>query len=174
MGNSSSKRGKEKGLTLPRSQPPSSSTQPTVDAMQYWSFDNKEKWEDAMLKVISYIEREVNRKYKSQLELPEDLYPEIVKWIPRRSYRVFFDMKADKEKLGRIEFQLFNKIVPKTAEVRLASPSRPRPLKLLTKTKKTQNFRALCTGEKGNCKVAKTKKLHYKGSIFHRVIPDFS
>jgi ATP-dependent RNA helicase DDX18/HAS1 len=63
--------------------------------------------------------------------------------------RVFFDLAVGKKKLGRVTFELFANIVPKTAE----------------------NFRALCTGEKGRGKFG--KNLHYKGSRFHRVIPGF-
>ena len=63
--------------------------------------------------------------------------------------RVFFDIDIAGKDAGRIEMELFSDIVPKTAE----------------------NFRALCTGEKGVGKLG--KKLHYKGSSFHRVIPQF-
>merc|ERR1712127_1034597 len=62
---------------------------------------------------------------------------------------VYFDLSANGTHLGRVRFQLFNDVVPKTAE----------------------NFRALCTGEKG--KGNSGKPLHFKGSIFHRVIPGF-
>jgi cyclophilin family peptidyl-prolyl cis-trans isomerase len=64
--------------------------------------------------------------------------------------RVFFDVTIGGAAAGRIIMELYGDIVPKTAE----------------------NFRALCTGEKG--KGRKTgKKLHYKGTKFHRVIPGF-
>jgi peptidylprolyl isomerase len=63
--------------------------------------------------------------------------------------RVFFDVLISNKPAGRIVMELYNDIVPKTAE----------------------NFRALCTGEKGMGKSG--KPLHYKGSKFHRVIPNF-
>merc|ERR1712147_45387 len=62
---------------------------------------------------------------------------------------VFFDVEIGGKPAGRIEMELYGKTVPKTVE----------------------NFRALCTGEKGVGKSG--KPLHFKGSIFHRVIPQF-
>merc|ERR1711975_198092 len=62
---------------------------------------------------------------------------------------VFFDMTIGGAPAGRIEMTLRADVVPKTAD----------------------NFRALCTGEKGTGNSG--KPLHFKGSAFHRVINDF-
>jgi len=63
--------------------------------------------------------------------------------------KVFFDVEIEGGEKGRITLGLFGDDVPKTVE----------------------NFRALCTGEKGTGKSG--KPLHYKGSTFHRIIPNF-
>ena len=39
--------------------------------------------------------------------------------------------------------------------------------------KTAENFRALCTGEKGMCQTDPTKPMHFKNSMFHRIIPGF-
>ena len=62
--------------------------------------------------------------------------------------KVFFDISIGGSEAGRITIGLFAD-TPKTGE----------------------NFRALCTGEKGMGKAG--KPLHYKGCGFHRIIPQF-
>merc|ERR1712232_46673 len=63
--------------------------------------------------------------------------------------KVFFDVSLGGTNAGRVVMELRKDVTPKTAE----------------------NFRALCTGEKGTG--SSGKPLHFKGSTFHRVITSF-
>eukprot|EP00667_Euglena_gracilis_P018454 EG_transcript_19610 len=65
------------------------------------------------------------------------------------THTVFFDIEIGGEAAGRVTMGLYGNAVPRTVE----------------------NFRALCTGEKGEGSLG--KPLHYKGCTFHRIIPQF-
>ena len=87
-----------------------------------------------------YNDKEAPKITKNFDRLP-DFNPE--------NQQTYFDITIGNEgeegfESGRVVFELFNTDVPKTAE----------------------NFRALCTGEKG-------PEYHYKGNCFHRIIADF-
>ncbi|TPP54015.1 Cyclophilin type peptidyl-prolyl cis-trans isomerase/CLD family protein [Leishmania donovani] len=60
---------------------------------------------------------------------------------------VYFDITAEGDALGRVSVELFRDVVPRTSE----------------------NFRSLCTGERGYGQCL----LYYKGTPFHRIIPGF-
>ncbi|XP_018447862.1 peptidyl-prolyl cis-trans isomerase CYP21-1 isoform X1 [Raphanus sativus] len=81
------------------------------------------------------------RKEEEQKQVIEEDY--------QVTHRVFFDIDVDGQRLGRIVIGLYGTLVPKTVE----------------------NFRALCTGEKG--KASSGKPLHYKGTQFHRIVSGF-
>jgi peptidyl-prolyl isomerase D len=63
--------------------------------------------------------------------------------------RVYFDLSIGGKPAGRVVFELYSDVVPQTAE----------------------NFRALCTGERGRGTFG--RPLHFKGSKLHRIIPGF-
>uniref|UniRef100_A0A674NGX9 peptidylprolyl isomerase n=1 Tax=Takifugu rubripes TaxID=31033 RepID=A0A674NGX9_TAKRU len=64
--------------------------------------------------------------------------------------RCFFDIGISNVLVGRVVVELFSDFCPKTCE----------------------NFRCLCTGERGIGKGTQ-KPLHYKGCLFHRIVKDF-
>ena len=63
---------------------------------------------------------------------------------------VFLDVAIGTRAIGRLVFELFYDVTPRTAE----------------------NFRCLCTGERGRS-ARSNERLHYEGSQFHRVISGF-
>jgi peptidylprolyl isomerase len=108
-----------------------------------------------VLNLIEKREKEISKRVKKfsrglfQAHLYDDKEDkekpvEPPKKVNKENPVVFLDIKIGDKEARRVELELFKDKVPKTAE----------------------NFRCLCTGEKG-------EKLHYKGSIFHRVIKNF-
>jgi peptidyl-prolyl isomerase G (cyclophilin G) len=65
---------------------------------------------------------------------------------------VYIDIAIGTRPIGRMVFELFSDLTPRTAE----------------------NFRGICTGEYGNVGLrSNTQKLHYVNSKIHRIIDDF-
>jgi len=130
------------------------------DLMDAYKLDNKNKDVRKALAQLKEAMAETKKKEKaafggffSKVDMYKEKAGPIVPNAKGDNPHVYFDIKQgtgdDSEDLGRIVMQLYKDITPKTAE----------------------NFRMLCTGEKGVGK--KGKPLHYKGCTFHRVIKDF-
>eukprot|EP00930_Biecheleria_cincta_P090944 TRINITY_DN8043_c1_g1_i2.p1 TRINITY_DN8043_c1_g1~~TRINITY_DN8043_c1_g1_i2.p1 ORF type:complete len:452 (-),score=67.52 TRINITY_DN8043_c1_g1_i2:68-1423(-) len=66
------------------------------------------------------------------------------------THKCFFDIEIEGKPMGRIVFGLYGDQAPRTVE----------------------NFRCLCTGEKGKSKET-GEPLHYEGTRFHRILPGF-
>ena len=107
----------------------------------YWEIDDDESGQRCV--VVELVKRDYGKWGKYLLKSEYSAPDDTV------TDRCFFDVSIGGDAAGRIEFGLFGKQTPKTAA----------------------NFRALCTGEKGEGKAG--KPLHFAGSIFHRVIPGF-
>ncbi|AGO11855.1 AaceriADR087Cp [[Ashbya] aceris (nom. inval.)] len=65
--------------------------------------------------------------------------------------KTYFDLSIGGKPAGRIVFEVYNDVTPKTAE----------------------NFVRLCAGDAGECRTKPGVPLSYKGSLFHRVIKGF-
>jgi cyclophilin family peptidyl-prolyl cis-trans isomerase len=73
--------------------------------------------------------------------------------MSRKYPQVYLDVTIGTKPAGRIIFELFTDLTPKTAE----------------------NFRGLCTGEYGNVGMGtRTKQLHYFNTMFHRIVEGFA
>jgi len=114
------------------------------NSLQAWSKEQRENYKDP--------ESEKGKALKDKYETEEDLEKFLADMYNKKvnqalsvrasKPRVFFSITIGEENAGKVVMELRGDKVPKTAE----------------------NFRALCTGEKG---------FGYKDSIFHRVIPGF-
>lgn len=127
-----------------------------ADLMDAYNVDNKNKEVRKALAQLKEAAAAAKKKEKDafggcfgKVDMYNDKKGVLVPNAKGDNPHVFFQIKHGDEDLGRVVMQLYKDITPKTAE----------------------NFRALCTGEKGTGVAG--KPLHYKGCAFHRVIKDF-
>jgi peptidylprolyl isomerase len=85
----------------------------------------------------------------SKVSMYDDKELPVIPGAGRNNPKVYFDITIGGRYVGRIVMLLYADTVPKTAE----------------------NFRALCTGERGSASTG--QPLHYRGCTFHRVIKGF-
>ncbi|KAH8044758.1 peptidyl-prolyl cis-trans isomerase [Aureococcus anophagefferens] len=102
----------------------------------------------ALLAVINFVDRAWNKRPPDIVATKRRVLVDEVAGLPGNP-RVFFDVDIDGKRVGRIEMELFASLCPKTCE----------------------NFRCLCTGERGVG--LSDVPLWFKGNVFHRVLPDF-
>uniref|UniRef100_A0AAY5KE43 Peptidyl-prolyl cis-trans isomerase n=1 Tax=Esox lucius TaxID=8010 RepID=A0AAY5KE43_ESOLU len=87
------------------------------------------------------------------LPVPAETVPSVscgIRMGVKERPQCYFDVEINREPVGRIVFQLFSDVCPKTSK----------------------NFLSLCTGDRGAGKTT-GKKLCFKGSTFHRVVKNF-
>jgi len=128
-----------------------------IDLMDAYKIDNKNK---EVRKALAQLKEEVAKAKKKEkavfggifdgkVDFYEDKKGPLVPNAKGKNPHVYFQIKHGDEILGKIVMQLYEDITPKTAE----------------------NFRSLCTGEKGDGKLG--KPLYYKGCGLHRIIKGF-
>lgn len=127
----------------------------TAEALVLWSDKNEESvqtWSEGQRKEYKDDASEKGKTLREKYAVEADLETYLADMKKKKldqalglragKARVFFDVTLGGEPVGTVVMELRGDKVPKTAE----------------------NFRALCTGEKG---------FGYQDSIFHRVIPGF-
>ncbi|KAL8157513.1 uncharacterized protein LOC141674211 [Apium graveolens] len=124
-----------------------------ADGSQFFICTTKTDWLDGKQVVFGKVVKGMHIiKAMECVGLPDGLTTMPVTIVDcgqiNRAPEVFFDIAIGGTPCGRIIIKLFYDTTPITA----------------------QNFRALCTGSKGISKIS-GKRLHYKGSTFHRIIP---
>lgn len=128
-----------------------------IDLMDAYKIDNKNK---DVRKALSQLKDEVvkaKNKEKAafggifgKVDMYDDKKGPLVPNAKGTNTHVYFQIKHGEVVLGKVIMQLYQDITPITAE----------------------NFRCLCTGEKGISRIS-AKPLSYKGCGFHRVIQSF-